>query len=685
MQRRRMQIDDLYNCRWLSDPQITPEGDRIACVVRYMDRAKNRYFAHLWLVRVADGDSRALTRGEVEDHSPRWHADGDRLAFARKADDADQILLLRLDGGEPVPLTNLDRGGIHDLVWSPDGKRIAFIWSPKPPPVRAPGDMTLPGAPPPKPPPGWRPPEPVCRVITALHYREEGRGWMDDARKDQLFVLDVATREVKQLTKGRYDVSSPAWSPDGARIVFSSNRQKEPPLNPLLIDLWSVSAHGGPLRLIRTQKGPAMAPSFSPDGRRIAYHGHAKPECTWGAANNHVWVVDAKGGNPRDAMPKCDRTVENATISDMKSFHGPGVPPIWSRDGRSVVVTLSDDGNNHLVRVNLANGRVDRLTKGALEVLGFSANVRRDRFALAAAHPLNPGELWLVDAAGKSPRLQCLTQFNTRWLKAIDLAVPERFTTSAPGGPEVTGWFMRPRGFKTGRKYPMAYEVHGGPRAQYGNTFFHEFQVLAAEGFVVAYGNPRGGQGRGEAFADAITGEWGNKDYVDCLALVDAMVAKGFVDPKRMGILGGSYGGYMTSWAIGQTTRFRAAVSMRSVNNLHSMAGTSDFGFDDWREFGARPWEDPMKLLRQSPIHHVAKIRTPLLILHSEGDLRCPIEQAEQFYLALKQLRRPVEFVRFPEENHDLSRIGRPDRRIERLRRIADWLNHHLRGKRRAV
>jgi len=238
---------------------------------------------------------------------------------------------------------------------------------------------------------------------------------------------------------------------------------------------------------------------------------------------------------------------------------------------------------------------------------------------------------------------------------------------------------MKPIGFKRGKKYPAVVQVHGGPRAQYGNTFFHEFQLLAANGYVVFYANPRGSQGFGEAFADAITKDWGETDFKDVMAGVDYLETKDYVDSKRIGVMGGSYGGYMTNWLVGHTDRFKAAVTQRSVTNLISFFGSSDIGYDDWREFGGHPWDNFDEYVRMSPITYAKDMKTPLLIIHSENDLRCPIEQAEQLFIALKVLGRKVEFLRFPEETHDLSRNGRPDRRIERLKRTIDWFDRHLR------
>jgi dipeptidyl aminopeptidase/acylaminoacyl peptidase len=271
-----------------------------------------------------------------------------------------------------------------------------------------------------------------------------------------------------------------------------------------------------------------------------------------------------------------------------------------------------------------------------------------------------------------------VSQTNKSLFSEIAFSVPKSVWFRSYDGHRVQGWIMKPYNFRKGRKYPAIVEVHGGPRAQYGNVLFHEMQYLAAKGYVVFYCNPRGSQGYGEAHAKAIVGDWGGPDYEDVMAGTDILCELPYVDPKRIGITGGSYGGYMTNWVVGHTKRFRAAVTQRSVVNLISFFGSSDMGWDLNEEFLALPWTKFEELKRMSPITYAHKIRTPLLIIHSENDLRCPIEQAEQLFVYLKYLGRKVEFVRFPEEPHGLSRGGRPDRRMARLQFISDWFDRYL-------
>jgi acylaminoacyl-peptidase len=303
------------------------------------------------------------------------------------------------------------------------------------------------------------------------------------------------------------------------------------------------------------------------------------------------------------------------------------------------------------------------------------------RFALTISDATSISEVFVLEG-GDEPfgmeNLKRVTATNDELFNELALSAPEEIEFPSFDGTRLQGWLLKPLGFSARRKYPLVLQIHGGPRAQYGWAFFHEFQLLAAQGYVVLYANPRGSQGYGERFASAIVNDWGNLDYRDLMAAVDCVEEMGFVDARRTGVCGGSYGGYMTNWIVGHTDRFKAAMTERSVTNLFSFYGTSDFGYEDFREFGGHAYDDPAHYAKLSPLSYVKNIKTPLLIIHSEGDLRCPVEQAEQLYTMLKAMKRDVEFLRFPEENHDLSRAGRPDRRLARLEFILQWWEKRL-------
>ncbi len=640
--RRLVAPEDLLRFRFPADPQISPDGRRILFTVKTVDGEK--YRQHLWL------EGEPFTHGAVTDALPRWSPDGRRIAFVRTRDEETQVWLAPAGGGEPRPITSLPPGKVSGLEWSPDWSRLVLVYRREPAPELRKEKK-----------------QPVYRHITRLRYKEDGAGFLESER-DHLWVVWVAEGRAAPLTNGGADDAMPAWSPDNLWIAYVSNRLPDADYRMQETDLWVMPAGGGEPRKLPKPAGPAFWPEWSPDGKQIAFIGHDKPESSWGATNLHVWSVPAGGSRPaQDLLPGFDRTCEDVVITDTKSAHGAGQKAVWSRDGKEIYFVASDSGSCQLHRVAAAGGTPERLTDGDREVMAFS--YAGGRFALAISEPLNIGDIFDFEVGGE---LRRLTSVNRDLFDQLAPATPERFDTG------VQGWILKPPNFDPQKSYPLILQIHGGPRAMYGNAFFHEFQLLAARGYVVLYANPRGSQGYGEKFADAIKADWGNLDYQDLMAAVDAAAKLPFVDPSRLGVCGGSYGGYMTNWIVGRTDRFKAAITMRSVTNLQSMYGTADIGYDCFREFGGHAYDEPERYARLSPVSRVKDIKTPLLIIHSENDLRCPIEQAEQLFTMLKALGRDVEFLRFPEENHDLSRAGRPDRRLARLDFIVRWWEKQL-------
>jgi dipeptidyl aminopeptidase/acylaminoacyl peptidase len=518
---------------------------------------------------------------------------------------------------------------------------------------------------------------PVFRHITRLFYKLDGEGFLP---KDgfHIWTFELATGKGTQLTSGRFDETSPAFSPDGRLICFVSNRQPDPDRESLRIDLWVIPANGGRMRKLPTPPGPVAAPAWSPDGKRIAYIGHANPDDAWGVENDHVWVVPVLGkGEAKDITPDFDRPCIDVTICDMQEGHGVA-PPVWSADGKRLYFLASDSGSTSLYTVPASGGRVTRILSRVGHLQKFSAAKSAKTGVLVFSDFLTPAEIFTLKLSSKPAPPKQITSISKDFLGDIPLSKPENASFKSFDGTPVQAWIMKPPDFKPNRKYPAIVQIHGGPRTQYGFSFFHEFQLLAARGYVVFFSNPRGSQGYGEAFAGAIVGDWGNLDYKDVMVGTDELVKKPFVDPKRVGVTGGSYGGFMTNWIVGHTNRYRAAITGRSVVNQYSMSGASDIGHEVFREMKAKIWEGPDKLMRLSPISYVQNVKTPLLILHNEFDLRCPISQGEELYLALKMLKKKVEFVRFPEEPHGLSRHGRPDRRLARLGWMLKWFDRYL-------
>ncbi len=674
--KRPVTKEDLLDLKFPRAGDLTAEADRYVFSAQTVRADKKGYDAHLYLITLEDGQVRRFTYGKKSDAAPAFSPDGSLIAFTSKRGHHPGIHLIPADGGEARPLVEKD-GAFADLSFSPDGRFLLCTFRPNDPLPGAEPSGGAPGSKPPSSDPDAPPPKrepPVYRHVRRLFYRLDGTGFLPQ-EEPQVWIYDIATGEGRQITSGKRGASEPAFSPDGKRIAFVRNMRPDPDREMERLDLFVVSARGGRPRLIPTPPGPIYNPRFSPDGKRIAYLGHDDIEDPW-YEPLRVWVVDADGrGRARCLAPRFDQPAYDTTITDTGGGSGT-LPPHWSRDGRWLYFMSSAGGSTGLYRVRARGGTPELLTPERIHLQTVSVSADGRRAVGIVSTPTLPPEVFSFDL--EAGDWQRLTTLNTSWADRLQIQRPKRMRVTSTEGTRVEAWILKPPGFRSRRKYPAILEIHGGPQTQYGYSFFHEMQVLAAQGYVVAYANPRGSQGYGRAFAEAIKGDWGNRDFADVMAVTDAVAALPYVDDKRLGITGGSYGGYMTNWAVGHTRRFKAAVTQRSVVDLVPFFGSSDVGFAFHHTFGAHPWVDLESYRRQSPITYARKIRTPLLIIHSENDLRCNIEQAENLFATLKTLRRTTELVRFPGEPHGLSRGGRPDRRVARLEKILEWFERYL-------
>ena len=696
--KRRMRPEDLLRLRWAGEVAIEPSGLAVVYVESRMHGQDNRYRRRLVRVRAGEA-AEPLTQGE-HDHAPAWSPDGRGLAFLRHEGEEAQIWLLPAAGGEARALTSV-AGGIGAFAWSPDGRHIAAVahLDGRGVVARAEGEPSGAGEARPGAAVGGLPGDSDdletlyerhnrdVRITDELFYKLDGEGYFT-ARRGQLVVLDVAralaleegrTAALRQLTFGPYRHAGAVWSGDGRTLYCLSDHRPDHDREPWRKAVYRVPIDGGEA----VQVSPLGAVSISdlavrPDGAEIAYVLHRREDA--GYDNGELWLQGGNGGVPRRVAAQLDRPFGVHLAADVLGGGRSGLG--YAPDGRSLLTTVSDEGRVHLVRIDAETGAVTRLGSDEDVSVAAYAVDRAGRYvATIRTSPSMPGDVYRLDLEGGT--VERLTDLNRTLFDEVALSEPERFTAIAPDGTAVGGWVMRPYGFTAEGRYPTALEIHGGPVGMYGQAYMHEFQVLAAAGYAVVYGNPRGSTGYGKAFCEAIRFRWGERDYMDVMALVDAAIARyAWIDADRLGVLGGSYGGYMTNWVVGHTDRFKAAVTMRSVVEWGALMGTGDLG-PEWpeRPGGEPPWRDDDWYRQQSPLTYVDNIVTPLLIEHQEGDLRCPVEQGEMLYTAVRFLgRAPVRFVRYPGEFHGMSRSGQPMHRVHRLRQILDWFGRYLGG-----
>ncbi len=663
--KRTITAEDLYCFQLISGCRLSPDGRHVVFALQWIDQTTHKEYSNLWVVPTDGGPAHQFTYGDQLDRQPRWSPDGHQIAFLsnRSNSKQSQLYLIPFYGGEARPLTQL-KGDFGRFDWSPNSERLVFNFRQKDQEAiereedEQKKELGV-----------------VVRHVTRIVFKEDGYGFLPKERW-HIWTIEVTSGETQQLTDGElYDELDPCWSPDGQAILFRSNRTGDPDLNWDVTDLFVIPASGGELHCLPTPPGPKEMPRFSPDGRWIAYYQLGGRYDRWRHTN--LWVVPAAGdGAARNLTAPYEVLATHATLNDMGRMTT--MPPTWSNDSQTIYFQSSWRGNTILksIRVDGSNlGDVIDLN-GAVEEFDFDQ--AQAKLVYLHSTPTDPGQIWLRDLV--TDHTCQLTQVNQELLQGLDLGEIEEVWFKGVADNDLQGWILKPPGFDEAKKYPSILQIHGGPLLQYGHLFMHEFYFLAAQGYVIYFCNPRGGWGYGEAHAKAIYNNWGGADYADLMAWADLVQSKPYIDPGRMGVTGGSYGGFMTTWIISHTDRFQAAVTQRSVSNMLSMDGTSDLAYRFHALFGAEKhgWEDFDNYWRQSPLKYIGKAKTPTLVIHNEEDLRCEIEQGEQIFVALKKLGVETEMVRFPGEPHGLSRAGRTDRRIARLNHILRWFDQYL-------
>ena len=646
--RRAITLDDLAKIKAVGDPQRSPDGKWVAYTVGTTDVEKDKRDTDIWMASWDGAQQVRLTSSPDGESSPRWSPDGRYLAFLASRGTEDekkkgaQVWLLDRQGGEAQKLTDVD-GGVSDYSWSPDGKRLVFVHSEKNP-ADDPEKME-----------GWKRKTRPPIVVDRYHFKQDRDGYLPRLYS-HIWLFDVESKKAEALTKDRYDDSSPAWSPDGTRIAFVSERGTDPDrTNDSNVYVIEAKAGATPTQLT-TFLGPDRGrPAWSPDGRWIAYTQGDEPKMS--AYNlGKLAVVPAGGGPARVLTESLDRNVSG--------------PIVWSKDGKGLYFTVSDDRVVYVGRTTSAGGPVEQVTTGR-RVVGNIALGEDGALTMLSGNAGEPGEIYALEAG----QMRKLTKVNDALFSELQLGTTEDFTSKSKDGTEVHGLMVKPAGYQAGTRYPTILYIHGGPNGQDQHSFAFDREFLAANGYVVLAVNYRGSSGRGSAFQKAIFADWGNKEVVDLIGAVDQAIAMGVADPARLGIGGWSYGGILTDYTIATDPRFKAAVSGAGSALQLSMYGSDQYITQYEMEIGP-PWKTRDLWLKISyPFFQADRIKTPTLFMGGEKDFNVPIIGSEQMYQALKSLGIDTELVIYPGQFHGLTT---PSYQRDRLARYLAWYDKYL-------
>ena len=685
--KRSITDKDLFRFQWIGDPRVSPDGSQVVFVRVSVNEKKDGYETSLWKVATnGQGTPVRLTNGK-HDSSPRWSPDGKWIAFVRGSGEPpkegkralSQIALLSLEGGEARTITDLPRTAANPL-WSPDGKHIAFLCDANT------DDLTKKTK---KDAGGEAEHESDVRVITRAVYRDNDAGYLDPTHHVHIWITEVpAASDVKtapkQLTQGNFDESEPSFTPDGSRIIFQTDQNAEPYYELPTNEIVSVPTAGGAVQLLATVHlggllGGIGGMTVSPDGKRIAFAASVE-EPVRSYSQPDLWVLDLQpGAAPKNLTADYDFDVNSGVFGDNRAPRAAGhLAPAWSKDGSHLLEVVAKQGRSILVSIDATSGKVEEISRGNQAVDDFTASADGNSLVINVSTPTMIDELFVLNHDGTQRQI---THVNDELFSTLNLTDPEEIWYTSFDGKKIQAWIQKPPDFDATRKYPLILNIHGGPHGAYGWVFDHEFQWMAAKGYVVLYPNPRGSTSYGQDFGNIIQYRYPGDDYNDLMAGVDELLRRGYIDPAKLGVTGGSGGGLLTDWVVGHTHRFHAAVAQRDIADWASWWYTADFTLFQPHWFKAPPFDDFQDYVSRSPITYVRNVDTPMMFILGDVDFRTPPQSGgEQMFRALKFLHQPTVMVHFPGESHELSRSGQPWHRVERLDHIVGWFDKWLMG-----
>ena len=723
-QKRNITEKDLWDFVWIGDPQVSPDGSRVAFVRVTVNEKKEGYNTSIWSVPVSGSEGpHQLTKGD-HDSAPRWSPDGKFLLFVRATEkdgkpEPAQLSILPMAGGDSFSFTDLPKGASNP-AWSPDAKTVAFTSETnaedlakqekkkkKEEELKKAVSETSPGVPPaPSKTPGEKEAatknasdqaakkaeaesehESDIRVITRAVYREDNEGYADPKHPRHIWTIQAPRNadekvQPKQVTFGRFDEGNIVWSKDGAQIYFVSLHVDEPYYEQPRSELYSISPNGGTATKLNTIDMAVGGLSLSPDGKQLAFvasvtqpvNSYTQPD---------LWIVDlTPNAKPRNLTEKFDFDIGDGPFGDNAPPRAGGRSiPIWTPDGRSLVEIYGKEGKAILASFDATTGAVSDLVNGNQAISRFRAPNDGSKVVYTVTTPTRVGDLFVLDRQSPNSQPRQLTDVNKELFSKLNLTEPEEISYKSFDGKTIQAWIQKPPDFSPAKKYPLILNIHGGPHAAYGYIFEHEFQWMAAKGYVVLFPNPRGSTTYGQDFGNVIQYHYPGDDFKDLMAGVDEVIKRGYTDDKKLGVTGGSGGGLLTNWVVGHTTRFAAAVAQRDIASWAHWWYTADFTLFQPAWFKGPPFDQEEDFKARSPITYIKDVKTPMMFILGEADYRTPPGAGgEEMFRALKFRKIPTVMVRFPNESHELSRSGQPWHRVDRLQNIIGWFDHWLLG-----